>query len=263
MVIINHTLGEMKNLRTQLDFKLLSQPFAGMVKPEFQLEESKLVAQVYARLENCISVLSDMKTRRSYVYYGAVADQLDLEQNESELQSIWEDNLLDLIHPEDQQRKFKLELKFFQFLNSVGRSSRSDFEAITKLRVRGRNGTHMLLKHRLLYISSLDDGSAWLALCLYNRIPDLLSKEVSPGIIVNNHTGTVIFEDQEIPADPLSLREKEILRLIERGYKSREIADQLSLSIFTVNRHRQNIFQKLNVTHALEACSVAKSIGLL
>jgi len=61
----------------------------------------------------------------------------------------------------------------------------------------------------------------------------------------------------------LSLREKEILQLIKHGRRSKEIADKLGLSINTVNRHRQNIFQKLNVTNAMEACRVAEGTGLL
>lgn len=61
----------------------------------------------------------------------------------------------------------------------------------------------------------------------------------------------------------LSQREREVLRLIDQGKLSKEIADQLSISINTVNRHRQNILEKLNVDHAIEACKVARAMGLL
>ena len=39
----------------------------------------------------------------------------------------------------------------------------------------------------------------------------------------------------------LSEREKEILELIRKGMRSKEIASELHISINTVNRHRQNI----------------------
>ena len=45
----------------------------------------------------------------------------------------------------------------------------------------------------------------------------------------------------------LSLREKEVIRLISEGKSSFEIADQLFLSIHTVNNHRKNILHKLEI----------------
>jgi len=46
---------------------------------------------------------------------------------------------------------------------------------------------------------------------------------------------------------PLTEREKEILKLIVLGYKSKEIADRLFISEHTVNTHRKNITQKLGI----------------
>lgn len=45
----------------------------------------------------------------------------------------------------------------------------------------------------------------------------------------------------------LSIREQEILNLVTHGYKSKEIANKLSLSLHTVNNHRKNIVQKCKV----------------
>lgn len=63
--------------------------------------------------------------------------------------------------------------------------------------------------------------------------------------------------------DVLSERELEVLRLIDQGMLSKEIADSLCISINTVNRHRQNILQKLKVNRAIEACKLAHVMGLL
>ena len=253
----------MRNLRDLLDIKLLSQPFSATLKPKFQLEDGKAVAQLYSSLEQCISVLSDLKTRRSYVYYGAVAHQIGLVEKDIEIDSIWEDELFNLIHTDDLQRKFRLELQFFQFLNSVEITKRSNYEVITKLRVRSASGSYIVLKHRLLYLSSLEDGSAWLALCLYHNIPDHQGFSIPDGVIINNENGTAILSEQDTFTALLSIREKEILQLIKHGYKSKDIAFKLALSVNTVNRHRQNIFQKLNVTNSMEACRIAEVAGLL
>jgi two-component system, NarL family, nitrate/nitrite response regulator NarL len=45
----------------------------------------------------------------------------------------------------------------------------------------------------------------------------------------------------------LSQREKEILRMIKKGMNSKEIAEELYLSAYTVETHRKNICSKLNL----------------
>lgn len=253
----------MENIRKLLDNKLFSQSFAPEGDLNAQLENAKLIAQLYSRLENCISVLSDMKARRSYIYYGAAAGRLGLQKKETEINSIWEDELLSRVRAEDLQKKYRLEFQFFQLLNSVEVAERPDYRIITKLRARNSEGKQLLLEHRLLYISSSAEGSAWLALCLYHIIYEHPEFEVPRGVILNTRTGAIIDPEERSFAEILSTREKEILQLIKLGRRSKEIAEKLSLSIHTVNRHRQNIFQKLNVTNALEACRVADGMGVL
>lgn len=51
----------------------------------------------------------------------------------------------------------------------------------------------------------------------------------------------------------LTKREIEILQLIRQGLLSKEIADRLNISIYTVNNHRKNILTKLNANNAIEA----------
>jgi len=53
----------------------------------------------------------------------------------------------------------------------------------------------------------------------------------------------------EPPAQWISLtsREREVLQLIAEGYTSKEIAEQLFISIGTVRKHRNNIGQKLDI----------------
>jgi DNA-binding NarL/FixJ family response regulator len=57
----------------------------------------------------------------------------------------------------------------------------------------------------------------------------------------------------------LSKRELEILGLLAKGYQYKEIADQLSLSFFTVRIHIHRIYEKLHVRSRTEA--VVKFLG--
>lgn len=54
-------------------------------------------------------------------------------------------------------------------------------------------------------------------------------------------------EKQAEFAEPLTLRERQILKLIAEGKSSKEIGELLSISFRTVERHRANMMEKLNV----------------
>lgn len=52
------------------------------------------------------------------------------------------------------------------------------------------------------------------------------------------------------PHDSITSRELEVLQLIVEGYSSKIIADKLNISPRTVDTHRGNIMQKLNIPNA-------------
>jgi LuxR family transcriptional regulator, maltose regulon positive regulatory protein len=64
-------------------------------------------------------------------------------------------------------------------------------------------------------------------------------------------------------AEPLSLREGEILKLIVLGRSNKEIARDLSVAPETVKTHVKHIFTKLNVERRVQAVSRAQSLGLV
>ena len=65
------------------------------------------------------------------------------------------------------------------------------------------------------------------------------------------------------PADELSEREVEVLRLIALGHTNNEIAEQLYLSVRTVESHRAHIQQKLRLTTRSELVRYALEHGLV
>jgi two-component system response regulator NreC len=64
-------------------------------------------------------------------------------------------------------------------------------------------------------------------------------------------------------ADPLSDREREVLRLLALGHTNQEIAQQLYISVRTAESHRAHIMQKLRLGTRAELVRYALSHGLL
>jgi two-component system response regulator NreC len=63
--------------------------------------------------------------------------------------------------------------------------------------------------------------------------------------LVNTHQKTSI--EQSLETEPLTSREIEVLRYIVRGFTNRQIAGDLNISVRTVETHRSNLMEKLNL----------------
>jgi len=62
--------------------------------------------------------------------------------------------------------------------------------------------------------------------------------------------------------DPLTDREREVLSLVGRGLRAREVADQLQISSHTVRDHLKSIYRKLDVSSRAEVAIEAQKRNL-
>lgn len=63
--------------------------------------------------------------------------------------------------------------------------------------------------------------------------------------------------------ETLTNRERQVLKLIAEGYKNREIGDYLCVSVKTVEKHRANLMQKLDLHNASALTALAIEKGLI
>jgi two-component system response regulator NreC len=68
---------------------------------------------------------------------------------------------------------------------------------------------------------------------------------------------------QNLSTETLTPRETEILKLIAEGYTNRQIGEQLTISIRTVEGHRGNITDKLGLHSRLELVRYARQHGII
>ena len=93
-----------------------------------------------------------------------------------------------------------------------------------------------------------------------NYIKEILKQfnfqpETKPSLIKDKNTGNLL--------EHLTEREIEILTLLSRGLKNREIGDKIFLAQTTVKRHIYNIYQKLDVHSRIEVVTKARELGLI
>ena len=81
-------------------------------------------------------------------------------------------------------------------------------------------------------------------------------------VLVRNYLDR-LRRGERVPAHVLTPREDEVLKLIAEGSSSKEIAESLTISLKTVERHRSNILAKLGMRDRTELTRYAIRAGLI
>jgi DNA-binding NarL/FixJ family response regulator len=89
-----------------------------------------------------------------------------------------------------------------------------------------------------------------------------VSPEIS-GLVLEGYLESRKTIKKQSSLEMLTQREKEVLKLAGEGYMNKEIADYLCISPKTVEKHRANIMQKLNLHTASALTSYAIEKGLV
>ena len=141
---------------------------------------------------------------------------------------------------------------------------RKDYKHIFEFRILNakKKYVRVISQHQVLEIDEI--GNPFLVLGVVDLSPDQKDMDEIKFRLVNNKTGEMTpFPLTEETNIKLTKREVEILKLVNKGMFSKEISDSLSISIHTVNNHRQNILQKMNTDNVVEAINYARKLGLL
>jgi DNA-binding NarL/FixJ family response regulator len=88
-----------------------------------------------------------------------------------------------------------------------------------------------------------------------------ISPEISEKVIEGYMEGRRALKTHT-PWETLTAREREILKLIAEGYKNKKVAEELCISVKTVEKHRANLMEKLGLhnVQALTAFAIEKGV---
>jgi DNA-binding NarL/FixJ family response regulator len=82
-------------------------------------------------------------------------------------------------------------------------------------------------------------------------------------MLVEDYVKQMRERDVEDSYDLLTSREREVLQLLAEGKSNKEVANLLNLSLYTVETHRGNILQKLNLHSVPELILYAVRKGVI
>lgn len=171
------------------------------------------------------------------------------------------------IHPVDFPLLAQEKFSNFCFLLNLPAKHKTDYKEIFQYRIQTDRNKYIWVIEQQQVVMLDDYGNARITLSVVDVSPNQQKENKFESHIFNYKTGELLPAEQTdrdvLSALSLTEREKEILRMIQQGFLSKEISAKLSISFHTVNTHRQNILKKLNANNSLEAISYAEKMGFI
>jgi PAS domain S-box-containing protein len=172
-----------------------------------------------------------------------------------------------LVHPEDifeyVERVQKAQI---EFLRALPAGEHSQYRFDSSFRFRRADGTyiHVLVQETIMQVDQA--GNPLLSVGTVSDVSHLKKDNTITLAISRFHDKTgfsTVAHSFNCGEDPLSAREKEVLRLIAAGCTTQEIADRLCISTHTVKNHRRHMVEKMNVKNLAELIRSVVSNGLI
>ncbi len=160
--------------------------------------------------------------------------------------------ILKLVHPENIGAIYLL-IKFYNELNNKNNMFSHTYYLKSK---NGWEWTYASVKPAILN----SDGGVKYLLGVGCSVDDLLKNKKQVSAFRKNIN---FLEENTEKYLMLSEREKEVLKLICEEYTSKEIAEKLCLSSLTVDTHRKNLIDKLDVKSSIGLVKYALLFNLL
>ncbi len=142
-------------------------------------------------------------------------------------------------------------LKEFPSMKIIALSMHSEKKYVSEMLRAGASGY-------LLKDCAVDELGLAIQVVLNNKI--YVSPDVT-GVVISDYVQHV-EQSKAAASDKLTAKEREVLQLLAEGNSTKEIAGRLSVSIQTIDTHRQHIMEKLNLFSVAELTKYAIREGL-
>ncbi|WP_282125977.1 helix-turn-helix domain-containing protein [Marinifilum flexuosum] len=167
------------------------------------------------------------------------------------------------IHPDDRMIIDSLN-QARKYICKQRKEERKNYKLVNNFRIcsEANQCFRIDVQHSVLEMDK--QGNIWLGLRVIHLDPDQESNRPASSFLQHVYRNEIIYSIYgDTESGSISRREREVLELISEGYVSKEIAEKLFISEYTVNNHRKSILKKLNANNASEAIKKAVKLGII
>ena len=169
------------------------------------------------------------------------------------------------IHPDDFLGLMKNGLSLIKYYFELPSLERKNFKLQNEYRILNAKEKYIKVIEQQQVLELDNSGNLWLAISVLDISPNQEPIDTIISQLVNVKTGEtkqLELVTNQTKNIELSKREKQILSFVKEGLLSKEISNNLSISVHTVNTHRQNILKKLGANNSFEAVEYANKLRL-
>lgn len=168
------------------------------------------------------------------------------------------------VHPDDLYHLTQTGVLALRYCYNLPIKERKKFKLQNEYRVLNSRNQYIRVIEQFQTLELDTQGNFWLALTILDISPN---QEIYNGIrsqLIDLKDGSTKVIKHNFKSEAvLSNRESQVLSFIKNGLLSKEISDKLSISLHTVNTHRQNILKKLGANNSLEAIEYANKLNII
>jgi len=175
------------------------------------------------------------------------------------------DHFMEATHPEDIQRLSLGRVKLIKRAQDLYIAEKGSAILSTNFKIRNAGGNYSdFLVQNYLFFTTIPHKTVFL-LKVHTNIDWSKKTKLCFHYYLGNDLSFFRYPDEEMldTGRFFSVREIEIIRLVESGLSTKKIAEKLFLSPYTINTHRGNILQKSGKAHLSEVIYDLHERGLL
>jgi DNA-binding CsgD family transcriptional regulator len=190
---------------------------------------------------------------------GYTAEEIELQQAEF---------LFNFGLPQDVGFNMEVSRLAIQYINSRPLEEKQLIFINYFYRAKKKDGKIITVQHQAIPLYFDNNNIPFIFSNIITDISYLGITQVPRAVNINRYTQEIFHIDPEvlqlIKAEELfSIRERQIIQLLLKGYNSRLIARHLYISQETVRTHRKNILKKAGVNNTVELLSYALTSGMI
>lgn len=168
-------------------------------------------------------------------------------------------DIIELIHPDDIPFVIEAERMAVEKMVEIGFENHMNLKSSYCFRMKTADDGYQLFHHQALHTMQDDKGRLVQSVNIHTNINHLTPAN-NYSVLVSGVGGRTDLhqmyyqkpEEENTAKFDFTRREKEILHLLAQGFSSREISEQLNLSVKTIQTHRKNILKKTRTGNSIE-----------
>jgi DNA-binding CsgD family transcriptional regulator len=171
------------------------------------------------------------------------------------------DDIIARIHPDDMNFVATAEYAVLNYLyKNIGRDKVTRYKMSYCFRFKVEDGSYQLFQHQAILLSTDDKGNFANSLNIHCNISHITSTNNYQVSLIGlldepSYMNIDVFHPEkiEVTSEPIfTNREREIIRLMSQGLKTKAIAEKLCIAHHTALTHRKNIMSKSRCANPAE-----------